>query len=119
MNEFHDFVPKSQITNYKKWAFRFLIYIAVIHAASFYIVATKPLIHPFDYTLTRNGIYIAILGILLILFLLAGIILTLLSVSRREHKNYQYYSIIFMYPIYIIFRIVFYIYQPFQYTIDL
>ncbi|NQX99986.1 MAG: hypothetical protein HRT70_02430 [Flavobacteriaceae bacterium] len=83
----------------------------LIHGASIYITSTTSLIDPINYTLNRNGIYVIILSVLFMLFFLVGVLLTILSISRREEKNYQFYVNIFGYPLYLVFQLGIYFYR--------
>lgn len=86
-------------TNYKKWSFKLLIYLIVINFVVAYLV--------FNFTIGLHDTNkfqqnINILSLITNLILIAGIILTFLSIKNKEAKNYQFYFSIIGYPIFII-----------------
>ncbi len=95
-------------TNFKKWAFKFLVYIILLNVLVAYMMTrTTLVITPVEITDTSNlSFYVFICSLLATLLLIAGVLLTILSVARREEKNYQYYISLIGYPIFIILTII-------------
>ena len=100
-------------TNYKKWSFKFLIYIILLNFLMAYMVSNamrevslviipEGYEKPNDYT----QIYIMIVSLLATIFMIAGIVLTILSVKNKEEKNYQYRISVWGYPIFIILSLI-------------
>ena len=99
MNNFQEFDTSDKIvkTNYKKWAFRFFIYIIFLNiwVAN---MATRPV---FDLSFDPDGniiesksnihYYMLAAGITATLLMLSGFVLTILSISKKEKRDYQYY----------------------------
>ncbi|WP_299122196.1 hypothetical protein [uncultured Tenacibaculum sp.] len=86
-------------TNYKKWSFKLLLYLIIINIVVAYLV--------FNFAIglhdsSRFNQNIGTLSIIGNLILLAGIVLTILSIVNKEKKNYQFYISIIGYPIFII-----------------
>ena len=94
----------TNISNYKKWAFRLFIYLIIINIVVSYLV--------FNYA---EGFHnpdkfqqnVTILSSIAFLILLVGSILTFLSVKNKEKKNYQYYFSVFGFPLMIILTLIF------------
>ncbi len=117
METFEELFPTiKKHTNYKKWAFRFFIYIIILNifvAQLTYRMMTETV---FDFqlettTVDNRPLYIAICSIAATILLIAGIVLTVLSVQNKEQKNYQYYTIVIGYPIFIILTAISMIYN--------
>jgi uncharacterized membrane protein HdeD (DUF308 family) len=85
--------------NFKKWAFRFLIYIIILNIIIYYMVINFASGFDDPEKLNQNLTLTSIIGILL---LLAGIVFISMSLIKKEEKNYQYYISIIGYPIIII-----------------
>lgn len=114
MNQFKEFevINEPKKTNYKKWAFRFFIYIVIINIWVGYM-ATRPM---FALSLDENGnvvesqsnipYYLLTAGIIATLLMLTGFVLTILSISKREKRDYQYYISIIGYLTLLIVAIV-------------
>lgn len=88
--------------NYKNWSFRLLIYLIFFNLAIAYIVLNyvEGLHDP--HIFSRN---IIILSIITNLMLVAGVVLTILSIKSKEEKNYKYYISIIGFSGIILFRI--------------
>lgn len=100
MEEFKDFEETKKETNFKKWSFKLLVYVIIINLVIAYLVARfMPLIHNVE---TFN-LRLLILGIVANVLWLIGLVLMILSVVKKETKNYQYYFSVLGYPLYIIF----------------
>ncbi|WP_272149862.1 hypothetical protein [Tenacibaculum aiptasiae] len=86
-------------TNYKKWSFKLFLYLIIINIVIAYLVINYiHLVHDSS----RFNQNIGILSIVGNLILIAGIVLTILSIVNKEEKNYQFYISIIGYPIFII-----------------
>jgi len=86
-------------TNYKKWSFKFLIYLIIINIAVFYMVVNFA--NGFDDSEKFNS-NLNIISIIGNSILLIGIILLGLSIIKKEKKNYQFYVSFFGYSIFLI-----------------
>lgn len=91
-------------TNYKKWSFKFLIYILLLNALVAYLIITTPI----GFGNSGEMLGIRLLGLSLLIFglLIAGIVLTILSFKNKEEKNYQYNISVYGYPIYIFISLI-------------
>lgn len=97
MSNFQEFEEKTgPKTNYKKWAFKFLIYTVIINVFVFFMV----------YRGNHRPLSIIVFSWIANLILLAGTIFTILSVQNKEPRNYQYYASIIGYSILIILTIM-------------
>ncbi|WP_299107219.1 hypothetical protein [uncultured Tenacibaculum sp.] len=75
-------------TNYKRWAFKFLIYLVILNIAVAYVVINfAEGFHEFA-RFSQNMLIFSVIGTAI---LIAGIIFTILSIVKKEEKNYQYY----------------------------
>ncbi|CAL2091252.1 hypothetical protein [Tenacibaculum sp. 190524A02b] len=96
---------EKKVTNYKKWSFKFLIYVVLLNILIAYLTAITPI------GLGNNGeilsIRITVLSLLILGLLVSGIVLTILSVKNKEEKNYQYKVSIYGYPIFILINLIF------------
>ncbi|WP_299674243.1 hypothetical protein [uncultured Tenacibaculum sp.] len=90
-------------TNYKKWAFRLLIYLLIVEAVSFYTVVNffNDIENSDTFHLRVNILW----NLSRVLFLL-GSVLTILMLTKKENKNYQYYISLIGYPLFLIFSVV-------------
>lgn len=77
-------------TNYKKWAFKLLLYIIIINIC----VAFLPFF--------THSLNILVLSIIADILFLTGVGLTIASIKNKEEKDYQYYFSITGYPILIV-----------------
>lgn len=101
MNEIK--IDNKKQTKYKRWSFRLFIYFIILNLTSFYITVNY-----------SNGIddmeefiqNLNVISIIANLILLAGIVFTVLSIAKKEKKNYQYYVSIIVYPLFILFTIM-------------
>ena len=74
--------------NFKKWAFRFMIWILIINIISFYLtISYTSLFNEGDNT-AEVLFYFGILGTVL---LLLSLIFIIFSTIKKEKKNYQYW----------------------------
>jgi len=89
-------IESKNETNYRKWSFKFLIYLIIINIAVFYIVVN------FTNDSEKFNSNLNIISIIGNLILLIGIILLGLSIIKKEKKNYQFYISIFGYSFFLI-----------------
>jgi len=98
------------MTNYKKWSFKFLIYIILLNFLIAFIVANtttfKVQIEGYETANDNSDLNLLVLTILTNLLFIAGIVLTMLSIKNKEVKNYQYKFSIWGYPIFIILTLI-------------
>ena len=101
------------MTNYKKWSFKFLIYIILLNFLITFIVAKsmtettlKIQLEGYETPNDKTSLYLMILTILINLLLISGAVLTILSVKNKEEKNYQYKFSIWGYPIFIALSLI-------------
>lgn len=90
-------------TNYKRWSFRFLIYYFLVNAVIIY--QTINFANGFD-DAERFNLFLNLISIIASFILLTGSVLTILSVLKKESKNYQYYLSVIAYPIIIILNVL-------------
>lgn len=90
-------------TKYKKWSFRLLIYLIIINVLAAYLVIN--FVDGF-HDIGRFEQNIGILSLMTNLILIIGIVFTVLSIKKKEQKNYQYYFSIIGYPIFLIMTLV-------------
>lgn len=96
-------IESKNETNYKKWSFKFLIYLIIINIALFYMEVNFANGFNDSEKFNYNLNLISIIGNIL---LLIGIILSVLSIIKKEKKNYQFYISIFGYSIFLILPIL-------------
>ncbi|WP_299766290.1 hypothetical protein [uncultured Dokdonia sp.] len=88
--------PKK--TNYKKWAFILCIICILLWIASTAVLLSISTTIEIEILVLMLNIFGTISNISLI----TGMILTILSISNKEKKNYQYYTSIIVFPILIL-----------------
>ena len=88
-------------TNYRKWAFRFLIYIVVLNFAIALKVATLVDTSFITGRASYDYTFVILVGLAL-LFTLGGITFTVLSVIYQEEKDFKYKVCVWGYPVLII-----------------
>lgn len=87
MNEILDYDEQEISTNYKKWAFRFLIYLVFLSCLGFYLI-------PRTIVASETVIFskkMLILGWVLKLFLCVGILFMILMIRNKETKDYKFW----------------------------
>ena len=98
------------MTNYKKWSFKFIIYIIILNfLIAFMVVNTttfKIQSEGYETPNDNSDLNLLVLTILTNLLFIAGIILTILSIKNKEERNYQYKFSIWGYPIFIVLTII-------------
>jgi uncharacterized membrane protein YhdT len=74
--------------NFKKWAFRFTIWILILNIITFYLT-----INYVDFPGVKNntGLTLFYFGILGSILLLLSIIFVIFSTIKKEKRNYQYW----------------------------
>ncbi len=92
-------------SKYKNWSYRFFIYLVIIN-----IVIVFLTINFVSYSGNQkaNGfvLKIMILSILSFIFFIAGSILTILSYTKKENKDYKFYISAIGYPLFLILSIL-------------
>ena len=97
MSSFKEFEKQLKPkTNYKKWAFKLLIYTVLLNVLVGFMV----------YKGSHRPLTIVLFSWIANLLLLAGTVITILSIQGKEAKNYQYYASMIGYPILIILTII-------------
>lgn len=95
---------KPTPTNYKKWAFKLLIYLIIINITVAYLVFNYAVgIHDAG-RFQQNIMILALVGNII---LIVGTVLTILSIKNKEEKNYQYYASVIGYGLFIILTVLF------------
>lgn len=87
MNEILDYDEKEKTTNYRKWSFRFLIYLVLLSCLGFYIM-------PSMIVASETVIFskrILIFGWVLKIFLCFGIFFMILMIRNNETRDYKYW----------------------------
>jgi len=101
---------KKDRTNYKKWSFKFLMYIILLNFLIAFMVANttslKVQVEGYGIPNDNSGLNLLVLTVLTNFLFLAGIVLTMLSIKNKEAKNYQYKFSIWGYPIFIILTLI-------------
>ncbi|WP_299680542.1 hypothetical protein [uncultured Dokdonia sp.] len=95
----------TEKTNYKKWAFILCIICILLWIASTSILLSISTSIDIEILVLMLNIF----GIISNIALIAGVILTILSISNKEKKNYQYYTSIVGFPILILQTALIYI----------
>ncbi|AFL82046.1 hypothetical protein Aeqsu_2591 [Aequorivita sublithincola DSM 14238] len=92
--------------SYKKWAFRILIFVVLLNILVFYLITD------FTGNMSDEGpsiTLLTILGFVVNLFFIGGIVLTILSIVKKEEKDYEFilsvagYSLLILIPIALFF----------------
>lgn len=94
---------KKKPTNYKRWAFRFLIYLIVLNIIVFYLVVNFMDGFQDSVKFNQNMFIFSSIGTII---LITGVIFTILSIVKKEEKNYQYYISIVGYIFFIVLSII-------------
>ncbi len=85
-------------TNFKKWAFRLFIDLIFSQALIFYHISTS------DFP---QRLVILIFSILSWIFFIGGSLFLILSIVKKEEKNYQYWIALLGFSLYLILTIAF------------
>jgi CDP-diglyceride synthetase len=74
--------------NFKKWAFRFIVWILIINIITFYLT-----INYVDFPGVENntGLNLFYLGILSGILMILSVIFVIMSSVKKEKRNYQYW----------------------------
>lgn len=105
----------EKTTNYKQWAFLLFIIIVLVSIVEYFFI-TYFTISLLELDLDIFIQFLNIMGIATTLMMLTGIILTILSIVKKETKNYQFYISIVGYPL-LIFQTALVIIQSTQTTV--
>ncbi|CAL2103680.1 conserved membrane protein of unknown function [Tenacibaculum sp. 190130A14a] len=90
-------------TNYKRWAFKFLIYLVVLNIAVAYLVINFAEGLHDSARFNQNMFIFSTIGTII---LVTGVIFTILSIVKKEEKNYQYYISIVGYIFFLVLSII-------------
>lgn len=93
----------EKLTNYKRWAFNFLIYLVILNIAVAYVVINFAEGLHDSVRFSQNMLIFSVIGTVI---LIAGIIFTILSIVKKEEKNYQYYISIIGYIFFTVSSII-------------
>ncbi|GGG04562.1 hypothetical protein GCM10011344_01180 [Dokdonia pacifica] len=74
--------------NFKSWAFRFMVWVIIINIIIAYLTATYV---GFFYTEDNTGQVIFRLGLVATLLLVLSILFIILSIIKKENRNYQFW----------------------------
>ena len=85
--EILDYEEKEISTNYRKWAFRFFIYLVLLSALSFYLIPSSLVASEIE-TLPQN---LYVLGWVLKILLCIGIFFTIVMIRNNETRDYKYW----------------------------
>ncbi|RZS90566.1 hypothetical protein EV197_3360 [Aquimarina brevivitae] len=97
-------ITTTNPTNYKKWSFRFIVYLVLLNCVTFYLAINfNSALHNFE-RFIRN---MSIATVVSILILIAGIVFTILSIKNKESKNYQFYISVIGFSFFIILSLLF------------
>lgn len=98
----------NKTTNYRTWSFRFLIYLISLNFLIAYIITTSTILKLEDSEKTTNNsdLILSIIVILTNIFLISGVMLTALSIVKKEKKDYKYIISIIGYSIFLIIAIL-------------
>ncbi len=103
MNEILDYEEKEISTNYRKWTFRFFIYLILLFALAFYlisntIVATESIF---------NSKKILILAWFFKIFLCIGIFFMIMMIRNKETRDYKFWTSLIGISLFFIASVVF------------
>lgn len=90
-------------TNYKRWAFKLLMYLVVLNVAVAYLVVNFAEGWHDSVRFNQNMFIFSIIGTVIHF---AGVIFTILSIVKKEEKNYQYYISIIGYIFFTVSSII-------------
>jgi polyferredoxin len=90
-------------TNYRSWSFRFLIYILLLNVLIIYLTIT---LIDLDSHIENYYIRMLVLSAMIWFLLIAGVVLTILSVKNKEKKDYKFHLSVYGYPAYTILNIL-------------
>ncbi|GLB52963.1 hypothetical protein NBRC110019_20030 [Neptunitalea chrysea] len=92
-------------TQYKKWAFRCLICVVVLNIATYYVTLTQVDMSfvPDIRQMTTTQKVLRIVGILTNLLFVAGLVLTIMSMVKKEKKDYQWYTAVIGFGLLLLF----------------
>ncbi|WP_417861412.1 hypothetical protein [Winogradskyella sediminis] len=100
----------NKSTNYRTWSFRFLIYLFLLNLLVAYIIATSTTLmiesEGYEKPANNSDLILSIIVVLTNIFLISGIILTVLSIIKKEKKDYKYIVSIIGYSIFLIITIL-------------
>ncbi len=103
MDEILDYDENENSTNYRKWAFRFLLYLILLSCLGFYLM--PPMIVASETAFFSRKILI--LSWVLKIFLCIGIFFMILMIRNNETRDYKYWISLFGISLYFLIIIVF------------
>jgi len=89
-------------TNYKRWAYRLLLYLIVLKGVGVYLVTYYTIGEHNSETFFRG---LDIINVLSTVFLAVGLVLTTLSIIHKEKRNYQFYAAVIGFSIFLILNL--------------
>ena len=99
-DKLHDMeIDEVRQTNFKRWSFRLFIDLIFVNALIWYHLTTS--VFP-------QLLVMQIFSILGLLFFIAGCVFLILSIARKEQKNYQYWVSLIGFSLYLILTICLY-----------
>ncbi len=103
MEEILDYEDNEKTTNYRKWAFRFLIYLVLLFAIGFYLFPSNLAASEFGDLQQK----LFILGWILKIFLCIGIFFTIMMIRNNETRDYKYWISLFGISFFFVATVVF------------
>jgi NAD(P) transhydrogenase subunit alpha len=103
MEEILDYEDKEKTTNYRKWAFRFLIYLVLLFAIGFYLFPSN--LKASEFGDLQQKFFI--LGWILKIFLCIGIFFTIMMIRNNETRDYKYWISLFGISFFFVATVVF------------
>lgn len=77
--------------NFRNWAFRFIIWLIIINGIIAYLIATH---FNLPYTVDNTGEIISRLGLVATLLLVLSLLFIILSIVKKEKRNYKFWVVI-------------------------
>ncbi len=93
-------IDNEKQTNFRKWSFRLFVDLIFVNGLIFYHVTTSSF---------PQLLVIQIFSILSLIFLIGGCVFLMLSIIKKEQKNYQYWVSVVGFPLYLILLIGLYL----------
>lgn len=85
--EILDYEEEERTTNFRKWAFRFLIYLILLFSIGLYLFPSSLAASEIESLHTK----LYVLGWILKIFLCIGIFFTIMMIRNREPRDYKYW----------------------------
>ena len=87
MNEILDYEENEITTNYRKWAFRFFIYLVLLSGLGIYLIPSKVIASETEIFSQK----LLILGWVVRIFLCIGIFFMIMMIRNNETRDYKYW----------------------------